>query len=166
MCRLTFWSRLINPHADRFGHIGQQLLIEGNIAGDVHRMSDNHPALEGLDPRRKMQLQVLRESIVTVALGEFPDNAAEQDYAAWVKAGRPRPRRQPRESRLTSGERAAMDVSAVDGDGQGPTPGRSGPSLVSSVGSLARDARIHGRPIARGSRERRPRLGETTDTPG
>ncbi len=155
-----------HPHADRFRHIGQQLLIEGNIAGDVHRMSDNHPALEGLDPRRKAQLQVLRESIVTVALGEFPDNAAEQDYAAWVKAGRPRPRRQPRESRLTGAERAAMDVSAVDGDGQGPTPGRSGRSPVSSDGSLARDRRMPGRSAARGPRERRPRLGETTDTPG
>ena len=155
-----------HPHADRFRHIGQQLLIEGTIAGDVHRMSDNHPALEGLDPRRKAQLQVLRESIVTVAMGEFPNDAAEQDYAAWVKAGRLRPHREPRESRLTNAQRAAMDVSAVDGDGQGPIRGRSRPSLASNEGSAARDAGMHGRPAARGPQERRRRRGETADTPG
>lgn len=39
-----------HPHASRFEHVGQRLLIEGNIGGEVHRMSDNNPSLEGLEP--------------------------------------------------------------------------------------------------------------------
>jgi hypothetical protein len=86
-----------HEHADRFRHIGQRLLIEANVAADVHRMNDNHPDLEGIDdPRRRAQLQVLRESMVTVTMGEFPDEDAEHAYRAWVKAGRPGPERQGR----------------------------------------------------------------------
>jgi hypothetical protein len=91
-----------HEHVDRFRHIGQRLLIEATIAADVHRMGDHHPALEGIeDPRRKAQLQVLRESVVLVTLGEFPDEAAERAYRGWVKAGRPRPSRRPGQSRVS-----------------------------------------------------------------
>ena len=92
-----------HEHADRFRHVGQHLLIEANIGADVHRMSDHHPALEGIDdPRRKSQLQVLRESVVTVTLGEFPDEHAERAYHTWVKAGRPRPQREGRPARVSA----------------------------------------------------------------
>jgi hypothetical protein len=107
-----------HEHADRFQHIGQRLLIEATIAGDVHRMHPDHPDLEGLDPRRKAQLQLLRQAIVTVALGEFPDDAAERDYQAWVAAGRPRPRRQQRESRLAVAQRSSTDPTAAGDDEQ------------------------------------------------
>ena len=114
-----------HEHADRFRHIGQRLLIEASISGDVQRMNDNHPDLEGLDPRRKAQLQVLRESIVTVALGEFPDEAAEREYQAWVKAGRPQPRRQPRESRLAVAQRASLDPTMQDASDHGMAGSRN-----------------------------------------
>lgn len=107
-----------HEHADRFQHIGQRLLIEATLAGDVHRMHPDHPDLEGLDPRRKAQLQLLREAIVTVALGEFPDDAAERDYHAWVAAGRPRPRRQQRESRLAVAQRSSTAPTAPGDDEQ------------------------------------------------
>ena len=155
-----------HPHADRFRHMGQQLLIEGTIAGDVHRMSDNHPALEGLDPRRKAQLQVLRESVVTVALGEFPDDAAEKDYAAWVRSGRLRPHRQPRESRLNSAQHAPNAVSVAPGDGQGTSDGRSGQSLTPQHGSATRDRRTQRRPAAHEHQGGKSRREETADAPG
>ncbi len=86
-----------HEHADRFQHIGQRLLIEAHIAPETQRMNDNHPDLAGIDdPRRRAQLQVLRESIVSMTMGEFPDEAAERDYQAWLKAGRPRPERRAR----------------------------------------------------------------------
>jgi hypothetical protein len=111
-----------HPHAGRFERIGQRLLIEGNIGGDVHRMSDNHPALEGLEPQRKAQLQVLRESVVTVAMGEFPDDAAEQDHDAWVRAGRPpRPLRQPRKSRIDVAQRVSEAPAAEETNGHART---------------------------------------------
>jgi hypothetical protein len=93
---VDFLVALEHEHADRFGRVGQPLLIEANIASDVSRMKDTHPSLEGLDPERKAQLQVLRETIVSVTLGEFPDATAEQDYARWVEAGRPFPQRPER----------------------------------------------------------------------
>ncbi len=97
---------LVGPeheHADRFRHVGQRLLVEATISGDVYRMSDDHPDLEGIDdPRRRAQLQVLRESVVTVTLGEFPDAAAEQEYLTWVKAGRPFASSQTRDARRST----------------------------------------------------------------
>ena len=155
-----------HPHADRFRHIGQQLLIEGTIAGDVHRMSDNHPALEGLDPRRKAQLQVLRESVVTVALGEFPDDAAEQDYATWVKSGRLRPHREPRESRLTSAQRVANAQPLAQADEPVPTDGRNDQSPAPQRRRAARDRRTQRRVPAQGHQEGKLRRGETVDAPG
>ena len=155
-----------HPHADRFRHIGQQLLIEGTIGGDVHRMSDNHPALEGLDPRRKAQLQVLRESVVTVALGEFPDDAAEQDYATWVKSGRLRPHREPRESRLTSAQRVANAQPLAQADEPVPTDGRNDQSPAPQRGRAARDRRTQRRVPAQRHQEGRSRRGETADAPG
>jgi hypothetical protein len=89
-----------HEHADRFRHIGQHLLIEATIGAEVFHLPADHPRLAGIDdPQRKAQLQVLRESVVTVTLGEFPDDAAERDYRAWVKAGRPRPQRLGRGAR-------------------------------------------------------------------
>jgi len=91
-----------HEHADRFEHIGQRLLIEAAITPETQRMNDNHPDLLGIDdPRRKAQLQVLRESVVSVTMGEFPDEAAEHAYEAWVEAGRPRPERRGRVPRST-----------------------------------------------------------------
>ena len=117
-----------HEHADRFQHIGQRLLIEATIAGDVHRMHPDHPDLEGLDQRRKAQLQLLREAVVTVALGEFPDEAAERDYQAWVKAGRPRPRRQPRESRLAVAQHSSTGKGAQGNDGESVAASGNGQS--------------------------------------
>ena len=89
-----------HDHEDRFQHIGQRLLIEATIEAKVQRMGDHHPALDGIeDPRRKAQLQVLRESVVVVTMGEFPDEDAERSYHRWVKAGRPRPQRAGRPAR-------------------------------------------------------------------
>ncbi len=45
---------------------------------------------------KEAQLQVLRQTVVTVTLGEFPDEQAERAYRGWVRAGRPRPRREGR----------------------------------------------------------------------
>jgi len=109
-----------HEHADRFEHIGQRLLIEATITPETQRMNDNHPDLEGIDdPRRKAQLQVLRESVVSVTMGEFPDEAAEQAYAAWVAAGRPRPERQGRMPR--SAALAPAGPGTVQGIGHGRT---------------------------------------------
>ncbi len=36
---------------------------------------------------------------MTATLGEFPDEDAEREYRAWVKAGRPRPERRGRPPR-------------------------------------------------------------------
>ncbi len=130
-----------HEHADRFQHIGQRLLIEATIAGDVHRMHPNHPDLEGLDPRRKVQLQLLREAVVTVALGEFPDEAAEQDYQAWVKAGRPRPRRQPRESRLADPQRPSIDVTAQSDEVPAVAPAGNGRSR-NGIGSARQNGQL------------------------
>ena len=89
-----------HEHADRFRHVGQHLLIEATIGADVYHLPADHPRLEGIDdPRRKAHLQVLRESVVTVTMGEFPDEVAERDYRVWVRAGRPRPQRRGREAR-------------------------------------------------------------------
>ncbi len=91
-----------HEHADRFRRAGQCLLVEANISGDVYRMNTDHPDLEGIDdPRRRAQLQILRESVVTVTLGEFPDEAAEEEYEKWVKAGRPFPASQAQQARLS-----------------------------------------------------------------
>ncbi len=114
-----------HEHADRFRHIGQRLLIEATIAADTQRMNSNHPDLEGIDdPRRKAQLQVLRETVVTATLGEFPDAEAERAYEAWVKAGRPRPERQGRVLRATGARRS----SAAPEGTPAPTSGHLGRS--------------------------------------
>jgi hypothetical protein len=119
-----------HEHADRFRHVGQRLLVEANISGDVYRMNTDHPDLEGIDdPRRRAQLQILRESVVTVTLGEFPDEAAEQAYRSWVKAGRPFPGSQPPPARQSTAPHA---------------PTQTGPERRSGAGTTA-DVRDHHR---------------------
>ncbi len=100
-----------HEHADRFRHAGQCLLVEANISGDVYRMNAEHPDLEGIDdPRRRAQLQILRESVVTVTLGEFPDEAAEEEYRKWVKAGRPFPGSQAQQARRSTAPHASTET--------------------------------------------------------
>ena len=124
-----------HEHADRFEHIGQRLLIEATITPETQRMNDNHPDLEGIDdPRRKAQLQVLRESIVSVTMGEFPDEAAEGAYRAWVKAGRPRPERRGRAPRSMAPAQPAP-VAATDSVPDRTTAPRRDRQQVSSSGA-------------------------------
>ena len=116
-----------HEHADRFRHIGQHLLIEATIGAAVYHLHADHPALAGIeDPRRKAHLQVLRESVVTVTLGEFPDEAAERDYRAWVTAGRPGPQRHGRGERGATAQGPApepsSDLGRVRTHGQGRMP--------------------------------------------
>ncbi len=141
-----------HEHADRFGHIGQRLLIEATIAGDVHRMHPDHPDLEGLDQRRKAQLQLLREAVVTVALGEFPDEAAERDYRAWVKAGRPRPRRQPRESRLAAAQRSSTGTGSQGHDGESVAMAGNGQSRNGTGSARQNGHSAQGSPASDGDR--------------
>ncbi len=155
-----------HEHADRFRHVGQHLLIEANIGAEVHRMSDRHPALEGIDdPRRKAQLQVVRETVVTVTLGEFPDEQAERAYRGWVRAGRPRPRREGR----TAGAARPNGPATEAGSGpisQGPNgqrPVQDGSTQVHRANGRGRQALQDRSGTGKGGGERvaRHRLGRT-----
>ena len=143
-----------HEHADRFSHIGQRLLIEAAIGGEVQRMSEHHPALEGIDdPRRKAQLQILRQSVVTVTLGEFPDEEAEREYRAWIKAGRPRPERggrPPRGARAAEAGQVAGKTTAGEA-----TAGQARPDRGQSA---------HARNGARASRQRLEQDSRLDDT--
>ena len=156
-----------HPHADRFERIGQRLLIEGNIGGDVHRMSDNHPDLEGLEPRRRAQLQVLRESVVTVAMGEFPDETAERDYDAWVRAGRPRrPTRQPREAKGNVAQRVNSASVVVETNGHANVNEPSGQDLARGAHAPSRNGHAGVQSKVRKSRPVVARTKGVAESPG
>ena len=111
-----------HEHADRFRRAGQCLLVEANISGDVYRMNAEHPDLEGIDdPRRRAQLQILRESVVMVTLGEFPDEAAEHAYHTWVKAGRPYPDMEAPQARRSTAPHTNTETGLEHRNGAGTT---------------------------------------------
>ena len=87
--RVDFLVLPSHEHIDRFRHAGQRLLVEATISGDVTHLNAMHIDLEGIEDRRqRAQLQVLRDTVVTASLGEFPDDEAETAYKTWVKSGR------------------------------------------------------------------------------
>ena len=87
--------RVEHEHAQRFRHVGQRLLVEAEVYSQTSVLRATHPDLEGLDEELKERLRILREGLLLVTMGEFPDGAAEDDFAAWVKAGRPMPPGRP-----------------------------------------------------------------------
>jgi len=87
--------RVEHEHAQRFRHVGQRLLVEAEVYSQTSVLRATHPDLEGLDEELKERLRILREGLLLVTMGEFPDGAAEDDFAAWIKAGRPMPPGRP-----------------------------------------------------------------------
>jgi hypothetical protein len=81
------WSG--HAHLQRFRRLGQRLLVEAEVSAHTHVLHPNHPDLEGLEAEVKARLQVVRQSLLIATLGEFPDQAAADEFAAWGRAGRP-----------------------------------------------------------------------------
>jgi CBS domain-containing protein len=119
--------RAEHEHAPRFRHVGQRLLVEAEVCSQISVLGAAHPDLEGLDDDAKERLRILREGILLVTMGEFPDERAEADFGAWDAAERPGPpgrpgyRLSPSEQRVLQQrlreerrrERAASSASAI-----------------------------------------------------
>lgn len=119
--------RAEHEHASRFRHVGQRLLVEAEVCSQISVLGAAHPDLEGLDDDAKERLRILREGILLVTMGEFPDERAEADFGAWDAAERPGPpgrpgyRLSPSEQRVLQQrlreerrrERAASSASAI-----------------------------------------------------
>jgi len=56
---------------------------------------------------------------VTVTLGEFPDEAAEEEYRTWVKAGRPFPGMEAQQARPSTAPNASTRAASESRQGAG-----------------------------------------------
>lgn len=71
-----------HPHYPRFRRLGQELLVEAEATSQTSLMREDHPDLEGLEDQLRQRLQTLRQPLVIVTMGEFPDEAAEAQFHA------------------------------------------------------------------------------------
>lgn len=72
--------RADHPHIKHFQRIGQRLLVEAEITSHTSVLRPNHPHLDGLDEQAKARLQILRQGVLIVTLGEFPNREAEAEF--------------------------------------------------------------------------------------
>ncbi len=59
----------------------------GGASPRTSRLRATQPDLEGLDDELKDRRHELRKGLLLVTMGEFPDEYAEDAYAAWVRPG-------------------------------------------------------------------------------
>lgn len=122
--------RVDHAHAQRFRHVGQRLLIEAEVYSQTSVLRATHPDLEGLDDELKERLRILRQGLLLVTMGEFPDVTAEEDFTAWVTAGRPgrpgRPGRRSAQHRHGSTGLAVTGQGSSDSNKPAATPSEAG----------------------------------------